>query len=59
MRIPDGYAPITYAELAHMTGLPLSDVRVSADEMQRAGVLDMIQVGGLLFYKLNIGKGGH
>lgn len=56
--MPKGYAPITYEELARMTGMSITEVRAGADEMRRSGVLDFIQVGNMLFYKLNIGKDG-
>lgn len=58
LRIPRGYTPATYEELAHIAGLPVSEARKCADEMVASGIVNIIRVSdNFIFYKLNL-KGG-
>lgn len=58
-RIPKGYTPVTYEQLAYMTGLSVDEMRRCAADMQVSGVLRLISDGRNLYYKLNLGEAAH
>ncbi|MFR9710270.1 hypothetical protein ACL02P_12750 [Paenibacillus sp. MB22_1] len=45
LRIPKGYTPSTYEQLAELAGLPVSEARRCADEMAAAGIVSLIKHG--------------
>lgn len=57
LRIPNGYTPGTYEELAALAGLPVSEARRCADEMADAGIISLIKAGDLIYYKFNLRRG--
>lgn len=54
VQVPRGYAPATYEELARMAGLPTEDAEKAIHEMEEAGIVSIIKIGNVMFYKLNL-----
>lgn len=57
LRIPKGYTPSTYDQLAELAGLPVSEARRCADEMAAAGIISLIKHGDVIFYKFDLREG--
>ncbi|MEK4525723.1 hypothetical protein NST38_10000 [Paenibacillus sp. FSL H8-0104] len=54
IKVPAGYAPATYEDLAHMTGLPVEEAKKGVSELEEAGIVSIIRLNGFMFYKLNL-----
>lgn len=52
--VPKGYAPATYEELAQMAGLPVDEAKKGIKEMEEAGIVSIITIGEVMFYRLNL-----
>lgn len=52
--VPKGFIPATYEELAVIAGIPTREARLGVDEMEKAGIVKIIKLGDVLFYKLNL-----
>ncbi|WP_151737230.1 hypothetical protein [Paenibacillus tengchongensis] len=53
----NGYIPITYDDLASMTGIPVAEIDEYAADLDRCGLFEVIRSGGLLYYRVRIGGG--
>ncbi|WP_339260165.1 hypothetical protein MKZ12_09855 [Paenibacillus sp. FSL R5-0713] len=54
IKVPEGYVPATYEDLARMANLPVKEARKCTEEMEREGIISLIRREGRLFFKLNL-----